>query len=86
MNVKSSRNITILRATKIVECSMKDSNNIYVIKKVSLENSSNLTSTNNPRNQLDKDRTLIQKFMKLGPNDWRKFQKQLKKLHSAEIC
>ena len=34
-------------------------------------------------NQFNKYRALIKNLMQLGPNDWPKFQEQLKKVHSA---
>ena len=69
--------ITFLEARKIVESSMKE--NIYV-------NVGQKASTISNDHQPNKSRAFIKTPMQLRLNDWPKFQKQLKKLNSAEIC
>ena len=74
IEVKYRRNITFREKRKLVESSMKDNTYANVAQRVS--------PISNDSSQPNKYRALIEK---LGPNNWPKFQEQLKKkLHSVE--
>ena len=60
---------------------MKENTYANIAQKASL--SSNTTNNNN---QLDKYRAPTEKLVQLEQNDQLKFQEELKKLHSTEIC
>ena len=74
MEVKYRKNITFLEARKLVEFSMKDNTFANVSQKTNSINS----ITNNINYHFDKYRTLIENLMQLVPNDWPKFQEQLR--------
>ena len=81
IKVKYRKYITFLEARKIVESYMKDKTYSYIAQKLSHNNSKNIKN-----NHLDNNRAFFEKLLQLGPINWPKFQEQLKKLHSAEIC
>ena len=76
IEVKCRINVTLLDTRKTVKLHMKEIIYTTVAQK---------TSPISNNKQPDKYKTLIEKLIQLGLNDWLKFQKQLRKMHLAEI-
>ena len=73
IEVKHKRNVSFLEARRIVGSYMGESSYAYVARRADRINDDT------------KYRTLVEKLLKLKANDWPKFQKHLKKLHSDEF-
>ena len=73
IEVKHKRNVSFLEARRIVGSYKGESSYASVARRVDRTNDDT------------KYRTLMEKLLKLEANDWRKFQEQLKKLHSDEF-
>ena len=64
--VKHKRNVSFIEASRIVRSYMRESSSASVTRRVDRTNDDN------------KYRTLVEKLIKLGTNDWPKFQEHLK--------
>ena len=73
IEVKQKRNVSFKEARKIVGSYMEENSYASVARRADRTNEDN------------KYRTFVEKLIQLEANDWPKFQKHLKKLHSAEF-
>ena len=73
LEVKHKRNVSFLEARKIVGTYMSENSSVSVAQRVDTISQDN------------RYRAFVEKLIRLEPNDWPKFQEQLKKLHSAEL-
>ena len=71
--MKTKRNVSFLEARKIVGTYMGENSYAFVARRADTINQDN------------KYRVLEKKLIQREPNDWLKFQEQLKNLHSAEL-
>ena len=73
IEVKHKRNVSFLEAWRIVGSYMEESSYATVARRADRTNDDT------------KNRTFVEKLLKLEANDWPKFQEHLKKLHSDEF-
>ena len=76
LEMKYKWNVTCFETRRILESYIRENIYAFVARRVNpIRNG----------NQHDNYRALVEKLIHLEPNDWPKFQKQLKNLHTAEI-